>query len=127
MTRAWRVVVGIAGLGLVVACATAGGPEGERRSADAVPVEVQNHTTQNVVVYAHYGGQRYRLGEATAFGAASLSLPPAVTGRGAGVRFQLDLIGPPEGFLSESFVLAEGDAVLIHVQPNVRQSTVSIR
>lgn len=88
---------------------------------------MQNHTTLNVVVYAHYGGQRYRLGEATALGAASLSLPLAIAGRGVRVRFQLDLIGPPEGFLSEPFVLAEGDAVLIHVQPNIRQSTVSIR
>lgn len=107
-------------------CASAAGPGVDPRVGDPVEVEVQNRGTYEVIVYARYGGQSHRLGEVAPLGDGRLSLPPAIP-VGVRVRFQVRTIGPSTGFESQEFFLDAGDVVLIRVQPNIRQTTVSIR
>lgn len=123
-----RALGGLAGLALLAGCASGGvpDPEADMRESTPVRVEVENHNTSNVVVYAVYGGQRHRMGEITALGDGVLRLPPSIPD-GVRVRFQLDPIGPATRFLSQDFFIDRGDVVVIRVQPNIRQSTVSIR
>ena len=125
MTRARRLLA-IACLGLAAGCASAGPSEDNGPRPDPVRLEVENRATYNVVVYALYGGQQHRIGEATALGDQRMTLPRAIPD-GVRVRFQLDPIGPPTEFLSQDFFLDGGDVVSIRIQPNIRQSTVSIR
>lgn len=91
-----------------------------------IRVEVDNRNTYNVVVFARYRGQSRRLGEATALDQQILAVHTPIPA-GVPVTFQLRAIGPSTRFQSQEFFLEGGDVVLIRVQPNIRQSTVSIR
>lgn len=112
---------------LSTSCATAGGGAAGDPREGAVSVEVTNNATERLVVYAIYGGQRTRVGDVTALGSATFRLPPSLEGGAARVRFVLDAIGSTDGYRSEELFLSPGDAVIIRVQPNLRQTTVFVR
>lgn len=127
MSRSARLRLGAA-LTLLTACASAGGsgagepPEGPSR------VEVTNNSTENLVVYAIYGGQRSRVGEVTGLGSETFRLPPLLDRGGGRLRFLIDPIGSAQNeYRSRELFLSTGDLVVIRVQPNLSQTTVSVR
>lgn len=122
-----RRFLAIAFLALIGAsCASAGQTDGFGGSDAPIRVEIDNRNTYNVVVYARYRGQSRRLGEATALDQQTFALDSSIPS-GVPVSFQVRPIGPSTRFQSQEFLLEGGDVVFIRVQPNIRQSTVSIR
>jgi hypothetical protein len=81
-------------------------------------LQVENQSFTDMVIYAVSGGQRIRLGLATANSTKSFTLPSYLV-RGAGpLRFLADPIGGNRTPVSEQMTVRPGDIVTLTIPPS---------
>ena len=116
--------VALAGLALVVGCATgqktvSEAPPGAvdlnsgQRSPDKTTVVVDNQNLNEMTIYAYQGTQRMRLGRAKATGTTELRIPSSILSGVVQMRFYAEpmVTGGQRAYLSEMIPVQPGDQV----------------
>ncbi|HXE58328.1 MAG TPA: hypothetical protein VNK43_10030 [Gemmatimonadales bacterium] len=105
---------------LALACRSvpAGGvaPEPQEPAAPAI-LEVENLTASDATIYVVRGGERIRLGLATASSRKRFTIPGYLVKRPGLLNFLADPVGGPPHPLSDEIAVAPGDTVVVTIQP----------
>ena len=116
--------VALAGLALVVGCATGQTTVSEvppgavdlnsgQRSPDRTTVVVDNQNLNEMTIYAYQGTQRMRLGRARATATTELRIPSSIVSGVVQMRFYAEpmVTGGQRAYLSEMIPVQPGDQV----------------
>ncbi len=117
---------------LLLACAGCSGraaPDGGGASgvvpSQLVTLVVENHHWADVTIWAISGGQRTRLGDATAAQSASLRIPGRLLQQ-SDVQFVARAIGSGTTILSDVIPLRELQRIIWTLESDLRRSTIGI-
>jgi hypothetical protein len=116
MTRTIKLL-GVAALcAIFAACASLGKQQPSTESPTTVVVDNRNVLDMTIYIIRE-GGQRLRLGTATALGKTKFTIPRGVVLGSTSVSFLADPIGGPTGPISEQITVREGDEVTLMLPP----------
>ena len=112
------------------ACATgsarSASPDNESGERESVTLRVTNNNWSHAVVWAVYGGNRWRLGDVPSLRQASLDVPHSVlTGRGT-VQVLISLIGSREFFATDEVNVYPGEVIDLRVENQLPTSFWSV-
>ncbi|MBW3534277.1 MAG: hypothetical protein KY453_03505, partial [Gemmatimonadetes bacterium] len=101
----------------LAACSGRATMDGAADDAPAV-LEVENHANLDMTIYAiREGGQRQRLGTATAHLTTEFTIPSSMLFGVTSLRFQADPIGGDRAPVTQSITVAPGDVVVMRIPP----------
>jgi len=110
-------------IALMAACAVLVGCGSGRSASTAGPerlpttVLVDNQSFMDMTVYVLRGGQRVRLGTATAVARSRFTIPQGIIFGLETLRFLADPIGSNRRPVSEEITVREGDEVVLRIPP----------
>ena len=99
-----------------VACAPAAPGTAAVPTRAGATLVVDNQSTLEMTVYATYGAQRVRLGQARGVATTTLRIPPDMAS-GRSLRFIADPIGSNRAPISEEISVWPGDTISIRIPP----------
>lgn len=115
-----RTIARMLALVLAVGLTACGGRatmDGADDDAPAV-LEVENHANLDMTIYAiREGGERRRLGTATAHLTTEFTIPASMMFGLTSFRFQADPIGGDRAPVTHSITVAPGDRVVMRIPP----------
>lgn len=88
---------------------------------------VQNNNTKDLTVFVMRYGAFERMGMVTAQTRERYELPRAWVRGGVSLAVRVEMIGSPERFTTETYVIEPGSTFELTVQNSIGQSTVWIR
>lgn len=109
--------------------ATAAGDSAKALTAAVgpIPVEIDNRSSLDAVVYAVRGSIRQRLGTVAAVSRLSAVLPSSLTDDRGGVAFQAHHLAGNRSFTTDRIVPQPGERLVLTLQTRLDQSTVEVR
>lgn len=91
-----------------------------------VPVRVQNHNWEDMVIYAVRNSTRSRLGQVTSMSTVSFLIPRAFMGAGGDIRLLADPIGSTRTFLTDALLLSPGAQIDLYLENHLPASTWTV-
>lgn len=99
------------------ACAGMGSGSGTPNADEPTVVQVDNQGFVDMTIYALRNSQRVRLGIATGTRTTNFTIPRAIAGGLATLRFIADPIGGRRNSVSQEITIAPGDTVVLMIPP----------
>ena len=111
---------------LLVACAS-GANRGYPSSLEPQSISrtVRNQNWLDADVFVVYGDSRYRIGEVSGNGSATLSIPSSLIVRGE-LQLMADPIGSDDRYVTEIIPVARDEKVQLTVAPRMRMSSYAV-
>lgn len=91
-----------------------------------IPVHVQNHNWEDVVIYAVRNSTRSRLGQVTSMSTVSFVIPRAFMGTGSDIRLLADPIGSSRTFLTDALLLSPGVQIDLYIENHLPASSWTV-
>lgn len=89
-------------------------------------LRVENHHWQDVTVYVAYGGQRTRLGVATAVTTTNMLVPLYALAYGGEIRLVAHVIGAPTSVTTELLIVLPSQWIQWTLETDLRRSSVAV-
>jgi hypothetical protein len=91
-----------------------------------IPVQVQNHNWEDMVIYAVRNSTRSRLGQVTSMSTVRFLIPRTFMGTGTDIRLLADPIGSSQVFLTDALLLSPGVQIDFYIENHLPASSWTV-
>jgi hypothetical protein len=95
-------------------------------SNEPATLQVVNHNWSDIVIYAQVGGTRTRLGDVTASGRATMTLPVSVLTSSGVLQLILDPLGSRATFRTGQILVNGGQQVRLQIENELRLTSWTV-